>query len=276
MSYKDILVYADASKAAPVRFDVAAALATKYKAHLTALHVQLAPYVPVDFGAGVPAALIEWQEKFMTEQAEAAKQEVAAAQRRSGQEIEYRLVKGEMSPTALLHARYADLVVVSQSGQSAEEMTPADELPEMLVMGSGRPTLVVPRYGKFPTLGERVLVAWSRTRESTRAVHDALPFLIRAKSVTVMEVNPQDRNAPHIAGADIALHLARHNVKAEVASTTASEIEVGDAILSRAADLGADMLVMGAYGHSRMREYAFGGVTKHLLDHMTVPVLMSH
>lgn len=276
MGYKDILVYADASKAAPVRLDVAATLAAKYKAHLTALHVQLAPYVPVDFGAGVPAALIEWQEKFMAEQAEKARQEVTAAQRRSGQEIEYRLVKGDITPTALLHARYADLVVVSQGGTSAEEMTPADELPEALVMGSGRPTLIVPRYGKFATLGERVLVAWSRTRESTRAVHDSLPFLMRAKAVTVMEVNPKDRDAPHIAGADIALHLARHNVKADVASTTAGDIDVGDAILSRAADLGADMLVMGGYGHSRMREYAFGGVTKHILDHMTVPVLMAH
>lgn len=276
MGYKDILVYADASKAAPVRLDVAALVAATFKAHLTALHVQLAPYVPVDFGAGVPAALLEWQEKFMTENAENARDAVAAAQRRSGQDIEYRLIKGEIVPAALLHARYADLVVVSQSGQSAEEMSPADDLPETLVMGSGRPTLVVPRYGKFPKLGERVLVAWSRTRESTRAVHDSLPFLIRAKSVTVMEVNPKHQDAPHIAGADIALHLARHNVKAEVASTTASDIEVGDAILSRAADLGADMLVMGAYGHSRMREYAFGGVTKHILDHMTVPVLMSH
>lgn len=276
MTYKDILVYADGGKAAPARLDVAAALATKHKAHLTALHVQLAPYVPVDFGAGVPAALIEWQEKFMVEQADLAKQAVAAAQRRTGCDIEYRLVKGEMAPTALLHARYADLVVVSQSGMTAEEMSTADELPETLVMGSGRPTLVVPRYGKFPTLGERVLVAWSRTRESTRAVHDALPILRQAKTVTVMEVNPKDQDVPHIAGADIAQHLARHDVKADVASTTAGDIDVGDAILSRAADLGADMLVMGAYGHSRMREYAFGGVTRHILQHMTVPVLMSH
>lgn len=275
MAYKDILVYADGSKAAPVRLDVAAALAAKYKAHLTALHVQLAPYVPVDFGAGVPAALIEWQEKFMTEQAENAKEQVAAAQRRSGQEIEYRLVKGEMAPVALLHARYADLAVVSQAGLTSEELTAADELPETLVMGSGRPTLIVPRYGKFASMGERVLVAWSRTRESTRAVHDALPLLTRAKAVTVMEVNPGKDDA-HIAGADIALHLARHGVKAEVASTTASDIEVGDAILSRAADLGADLLVMGAYGHSRLREFAFGGVTLHILKHMTVPVLMSH
>jgi nucleotide-binding universal stress UspA family protein len=119
------------------------------------------------------------------------------------------------------------------------------------------------------------VIAWKCTAEASRAVHDALPILVRAKSVTVMEVNPPAGRAPHIAGTDIAAHLARHGVRVEVSPTTAAEIGVGDAILSRAADLGADMIVMGAYGHSRLREFVFGGVTLHLLRHMTVPVLMS-
>src|SRR5262249_44560338 len=123
------------------------------------------------------------------------------------------------------------------------------------------------------TVGERVLVAWAHSREATRAVHDALPLLKLAKSVTVMEVNPEP---DHLGGADIALHLTRHGVKAEVASTTSGDINNGDAILSRAADLTADLLVMGGYGHSRLREFAFGGVTRHILEHMTLPVLMSH
>jgi nucleotide-binding universal stress UspA family protein len=125
-------------------------------------------------------------------------------------------------------------------------------------------------------VGERVLVAWNGTRESTRAVHDALPMLVRAHSVAVMEVNPKPDETPRIAGADMATHLARHGVRAEVSSIVADEIDVGDAILSRGADLGADLVVMGAYGHSRLREFAFGGVTRHVFKHMTVPVLMSH
>ncbi len=276
MAYKDILVYADGTKAATARFDVATSLAANHGAHLTALHVRALPFVPADFGAGVPPMVIEWQERAADEMAEQAKKAVDDASRRSGRSIEWRLVRGEIGPVALLHSRYADLVVVSQGASDVTEASLADELPEALVMGSGRPTLVVPRYGQYPTVGERVLVAWSRTREATRAVHDALPLLTRAKSVTVMEVNPKEGEAPHIPGVDIATHLARLGVKAEASSTVAEDIDVGDAILSRLADLGADLLVMGGYGHSRLREYTFGGVTLHILKHMTVPVLMSH
>ena len=270
MAYKDILVYADANKSAITRFDVAATLAAAHKTHLAALHVSVPPFIPMDGGLAMSPSLIEWQEEFQSQQTEKAKQAVDAAKRRTGQDMEWRAARGDMIDTTLLHCRYADLAVVSQSGAENDEPLDADELPEAIVMGAGRPALIVPRYGKFDTVGDRVLVAWNRTRESTRAVHDALPILMRAKSVTVMEVNPDRGGAPHIAGADIARHLARHGVKAEVSSTTAGDIDVGDIILARAADLGADLLVMGAYGHSRLREFTLGGVTRHLLDRKSV------
>jgi nucleotide-binding universal stress UspA family protein len=276
MTYKDILVYADAAKAAEARLDVAAKLAADHGAHLVALHVAVPPYIFVDAGMVVPPGVIEWQEQYQEQQTAAARKAVDAATRRSGQEMEWRVDRGDVVDVALLHSRYADVVVVSQSGAEEGEDAEADLLPEAIVMGAGRPALVVPRFGRFPKLGENVLVAWNRTREATRAVHDALPILIRAKAVTVMEVNPRATGTPHIPGADIATHLARHGVKAEVTAVTGADIEVGDMILSRIVDLGADMLVMGAYGHSRLREFAFGGVTRHLLQHMTVPVLMSH
>jgi nucleotide-binding universal stress UspA family protein len=276
MSYKDIVVYADANKSAAARFDVAASLAAAHGAHLTAVHVSVPPYVPMDGGVAMPAALIEWQEEFQRQQTEAAKQAVEAARRRTGAAIEWRAARGDMAAIMQLQARYADLAVVSQTGAEEDEPQDADILPEALAMGSGRPVLIVPRFGKFAKVGERVLVAWNRTREAARAVHDALPLLIKAKSVTVMEVNPKHGETPHIAGADIALHLARHGAKAEVSSAVAGDIEVGDMILARAADLSADLLVMGAYGHSRLREFALGGATRQALGSMTLPVLMSH
>jgi nucleotide-binding universal stress UspA family protein len=277
MAYKDILVYADAAKSVSVRLDVAASLAAKHKAHLTALHVLEPPYVPAAVvEGGLTPALLGWQQNVVRERADAAKKAVEAARRRSGEDIEWRAVDGETIATVLLHARYADLVVVSQSGGNDEDMVVGDNLPEEILMSGGRPEVIVPRYGAFATVGERVLIAWNRSREAARAVHDALPLLVTAKSVTVMEVNPERQREPHLAGADIALHLARHGVKAEVASTTARNIDVSDVILSRAADLGIDLLVIGGYGHSRLREYTFGGVTRHILDHMTIPVLMSH
>jgi nucleotide-binding universal stress UspA family protein len=276
MTYKDILVYADGSKAAKARFDVACSLAASHAAHLTALHVRALPFVPADVGGGVPAMVIDWQEQAADELAKQAQQVVDEAGRRNGQAIEWRLVRGDTGPVTLLHSRYADLVVVSQSATELADASTGDELPEALVMGSGRPALIVPRYGEYPVVGERVLIAWNRTREATRAVHDALPLLTRAKSVTIMEVNPARGEAAHIPGADIATHLARLGIRVEVSSTAAADIDVGDVILSRLSDIGADLLVMGAYGHSRLREYAFGGVTLHIMKHMTVPVLMSH
>ncbi len=274
MNYRDILVYADADATTAATFDVAAALASAHDSHLAALHVSMPIYVAGDVVGPVPASVIEWQERHGEDRAAAARTAVDAVRIRSGRDIEWRRSRGDLIATAVLHARYADLAVVSQAGDEGPSV--AGALPEALAMGSGRPVLVVPRYGRFPTLGERVLLAWRRTRESTRAVHDALPILARAKSVTVMEVNPESAEASHIAGADIARHLARHGVRAIVHATTADEIGVGDVILSRAADHGSDLIVMGAYGHSRLREFAFGGVTRHLLAHMTVPVLMSH
>lgn len=276
MAYKDILVYADAGEAAAACLDVATMLASAHKAHLTALHVIAPPFVPMDVTGGVPAQLLDWQEEVARQRAGAAEKEVRAAERRSGLKIEWRKVHGDVPATLLLHTRYADLVIASQGSDDDETPAGIGDLAEIIVMGAGRPTLAVPRRGKFLTVGERVLVAWSRTQEATRALHDALPILVRAKSVTVMEVNPRHGETPHIAGADIAAHLARHGVKVEVSSMTAGDMEVAEAILSRVTDLGADLVVMGAYGHSRLREFAFGGVTLHMLRHMTVPVLMSH
>jgi nucleotide-binding universal stress UspA family protein len=145
-------------------------------------------------------------------------------------------------------------------------------------MGAGRPVLIVPYVGTFKTLGQRVLVAWNASREATRAVNDALPLLERASSVRVLSVNPRRGIAGHgpIAGADMSLHLARHGVRVEAAAVNTDDVRVDDMLLSQAADAGADLIVMGAYGHSRLGEYVLGGATRHLLRQITVPVFMSH
>jgi nucleotide-binding universal stress UspA family protein len=175
------------------------------------------------------------------------------------------------------HARHADLTILSQA--DPEEMSALrGQFTADVLMGSGRPAIVIPYIGPAPTLGQRILIAWDGGREATRAVNDALPLLKRAQAVTVLSVNPDvssngDRRDP---GADISLHLARHGVNVTAARTVAREISVGDVILADIADNGIDLLVMGAYGHSRLRELVLGGVTRHLLEHMTAPVLMSH
>jgi nucleotide-binding universal stress UspA family protein len=154
----------------------------------------------------------------------------------------------------------------------------ASDFAEELVLSAGRPVLLIPYAGHFPEVGRRVLVAWNAGREAARAVTDALPLLARASIVQVVAFDPRKGGADHgdIPGADIALLLARHGVKVSIAQQQSKEVDVGNQILSRAADMQSDLIVMGAYGHSRLRELVLGGVTRTLLDTMTVPVLMSH
>jgi nucleotide-binding universal stress UspA family protein len=271
MGYKEILTYVEARPASRTALERAARIADAHDAHLVALHVIEPPVVTADMTLGRPIEFIEWQEEATRKRADQAKQYAIEIGKSSGRQIEWREPRGALDETALLYSRYADLIVVSQSGDGA-----VGNLPELFVMGSGRPTLVVPHHGSFTRPLERILVAWNRTREATRALHDSVPLLVAAKSVTVMEVTPKRGIGGHIAGADIAQHLARHGVKVTVSSTTAEDMQVGDVILSRAADFGADCIVMGAYGHSRLREFAFGGATRQILETMTVPVLMAH
>jgi nucleotide-binding universal stress UspA family protein len=195
---------------------------------------------------------------------------------RNGIAGEWRLVEGSPSGTVALHARYADLTIVGQPNR--DEPQDADAITVTTVMTSGRPVLAIPFAGDFPTLGERVLIAWNASREAARALNDALPLLGNAIQVTVLAINPQRGVGGHgdVPAADIALHLTRHGVKAEAAHTVARDIADGEALLSYAADIGADLIVAGAYGHSRARELVFGGVTRTLIAEMTAPVLLSH
>ena len=136
----------------------------------------------------------------------------------------------------------------------------------------------MPYVGDFSTLGEHVLVAWDETREATRALNDALPLIEDAKSVTVMTVVPHEKEAErlHAPLRRVVGHLERHGLPVRAEESMRGDMAVSDLLLSRAADLGADMIVAGAYHHSQLREALVGGVSRDLLRHMTVPVLMSH
>lgn len=275
MGLKDLLVHVDNDPACGTRLDVAVALAAKHGAHLTGLHVLKEAPLPGYVEIELPPSLREDSRRRQEELARQAAERFHERARRRGIRGEWRLERGDVRGTMKLHARYADLTVVGQGRDLGDAPSDLAFLPEELALGVGRPVLVVPRYGTFETVGERVLIAWNGSREATRAVHDALPLLTRATKVTVLSIDPHDPGS-RVPSADITLHLARHAVSAEADSTVALDIAVGDVLLSRAADLGADLIVMGAYGHSRVREMVLGGATRSILRQMTVPVLMSH
>jgi len=180
-----------------------------------------------------------------------------------------------LSSDVAVHAYYADLVVIARPESPGQTAGPPG-LAESLVLSSGRPIIVFPPRGKVSRL-RRILVAWNATRESIRAVGDALPLLVKAEAVEILVVDHQRHPEGHgeEPGADIARHLARHGAQVQVRRLSSGGKAVGRLLLSQAAAFGADLLVMGAYGHTQLREWMFGGVTRTVLYEADLPVLMS-
>jgi len=273
MAYKDILVHMGGSAYAE-RARVACQLAEVHGAHVVGLHVTQPPDVPPYVEAQLTAEVLRAQERFSDEdraQSKAAFDDVIKGFTLS---TEWRAVEGDAVEAVELHGRHADLVVLGQTDPDSPATVNLD-IAGRLVLSLGRPVLAVPYVGRYETVGKRVLVAWDGSRTAARALGDALPILQRAEAVSVLSLNA-DENHAAMAGVDIAVHLARHDVTVEAQHLRGGDIGAGAALLSRAADFGADMLVMGAYGHARWRELVLGGVTEHMLDHMTLPVFMSH
>jgi len=283
MPFKDLLVHVDGSEPGRRRVDFAMTMARLHDARLTGLYtLDLIPTIEtLARGYGDQLEFVESYavlRKQAIERAERVEAEFREGLRREGIAGEWRFLESLPAETVALHARYADLAIVGQIDPEKPPPVNAARIPEEVLFASGRPVLVIPYAGRFNAACENVLLAWTATREAARAFNDALPLLAQAKKVTVLTINPE-RVAdvePGIPAADIAHHLAQHGIVTEAATTVADEISTGDALLNYASDHGDDLIVMGAYGHSRAREFILGGVTRQMLRQMTVPVLMSH
>jgi nucleotide-binding universal stress UspA family protein len=280
MDWKTILVQLSNPRRTDMLLGVASRIAERSNAHLIGFNVSHAlahaPVTPTLLG---PEDFEAFQ-AIDDEEAERLKAAFDEATHNRSFVAEWRNVElvGMDPITAIVeHGRAADLIVASQSDPDWE-MSGFFDAPERLALESGRPVLVVPYAGTFGEIGKRIMVAWSGKREGARAVFDALPLLKTADAVTLLCVVGADADGEsgQLPGAGIAASLARHDVKVTIQKTVADEIGVADEVLARLADQGSDLLVMGAYGHSRLREMVFGGVTRHILRHMTVPTLMSH
>ena len=303
MWLKDILVCLDPSDAGEARLRLAAGLASEHHAHLSAACIlpertadaeiaehdglgfhaphESAEVAPGSLVAGIPVPAAppaakgdyaRWLE--LTDLLQQRFRETLQLDGISGGD--WQLFGEGESEDLLSAARAADLVIYPQ--RSAEHPLPSGFTPEDLVLAAGRPVLVMPYRADVATLGRRVLVAWDGSREAARAAHDALPLLRKAKQVTVLTVGGREADFERCrSGLErMRSNYERHGVAARVEETVRGDLAVADVLLSRAADFDADLIVAGAYHHSQLREALFGGVTRALLDHMTVPVLMSH
>ena len=280
MSFKTILVALNDVSRAETLIPAAVQLADKDEAHLIGLYVIPAPRVYAAMSAHTAPVVLDEAKKFFEEREEKMRAAFEDASKRDGINYEWRKVEADTSnitDMVILHGMQADVIVASQFNDTAADGVEEDFC-ERIVMESGRPVLLVPCRGTFNTIGTNVIVGWNATREASRAIFDAMPILERSKSTRLIWVDPEADGAKsgNLPGAEMAVTLARHGIKATAEAMPTNGLGSGIALLNRAADLGADLIVMGAYGHSRLREFVFGGATRTLLSDMTVPVLMSH
>ena len=279
-AYQTILVQVDQSAESQSRCGIAIELAREFAAQLVGVYLDDAPEITPSIASLLPDGTVAEHLRKAGEvqhAAEDAFRQACGAARLT--DIEWRAPSGPPIDAAVAHGRCADLVVVGQPGP-AEGSTFSAQMVAAVLMETGRPILVVPYVGAPARIGTHVLVAWDGGREASRALADAMPVLVRAKRVTVGCVDPgaQARGADGAARERLAGYLHRHGVTAHVETDNLgeSDLVVGDWLLSRVADLGCDLIVMGGYGHPRWRERILGGATQVLLSTMTVPVLMSH
>lgn len=279
MSYKTILVHVDQSRHAAARIKIAADMAIADNAHLIgAAMTGISRFFYQESAIDLTRTVIANQVEALYDRANQALAQFDAIARQMGVlSHEKRLVNDEPESSLSLQARYCDLVVISQADRDEPAAGVVADLPEYVMLNCARPVLIVPFAGRFDHVGNNALIAWDGSMEATRAVTNAIPLLKRAKNVTIALFNPTAQFDVHgeQPGADIALFLARHDIKVEIAQQH-TEIDIGNALLSLAADIRSDLIVMGGYGHTRFRELLLGGVTKTVLKTMTVPVLMSH
>lgn len=273
---KDIVVNLGLGDRDPAS-EFAVSLAETFEAHLLGVAFAYEPVIPGSVMGGIPPEFIEAQRTESDKKARAAIERFNAAAKRSSLSSESRVVTASISSAAEQLGRITrrfDLAVVGQPDR--ETGMPEEVVDEGVLFESGRPVVFVPYIFKGPAKLDRVMVCWDGSRAATRAIADALPLMKKAKQVEVVIVATGRPKSDEVPGADLGQHLARHGLKVEVKRITSPDIDVPSTILSYAADSSADLIVMGGYGHSRLREFVLGGVTRGLLESMTVPVLMSH
>lgn len=281
MAFRSILVNLDNGKHARARIAAAAALAIEHDAHLVGLASTGWVLVPADINGSL--GLGAYQAAAMRELQEIAQSCVndfrQQVERLGVLSHEERIEIGYPADAMPRAARYCDLAVVTQTDPDDDYVLRTPHLAEDVLLQSGRPLLVLPYAGERTAApANRILVGWNGSREAARAMQDALPLLCKAASVEVAVFEtPEDVDVEHgdVPGADIGLWLARHGVKVDV-RYVATGISAGEALLSHAADMGAELIVAGGYGHARLREAVLGGVTRTLLRSAPVPVLLSH
>jgi nucleotide-binding universal stress UspA family protein len=274
---KDVVVNLSVGEKAGPAGDYAVSVAAAFDAHLAGIAFLYDPIVPVSGAGYIPAEVIETQERDNEAATKAALDRFTAASARAGLTAEPLTLSASFAGVGEQFGRIARRFDLSIVGQAEPETSAVEDvIAESALFESGRPVIIVPYIQKAAFKLDNVMLCWDGSRTAARAIADAMPLLDRAGRVEVVIVANERGKKDEIEGADMGAHLARHGLNVEVNRTALGDIDVADVILSHAADAGTDFIVMGGYGHSRLREFVLGGVTRSIFRSMTVPVLMSH
>ena len=274
---KDLVVNLSVGERPSPASDYAVSVAATFDAHLAGIAFLYDPIVPVSGAGYIPAEVIESQERDNQAATKAALDRFAAATDRAGVTAEPLTLSASFAGVGEQFGRIARRFDLSIVWQAEPEASAAEEMiAEAALFESGRPVIIVPYIQKAPLKLDRVMLCWDGSRAATRAIADAMPLLDRAGRVEIVIIANEHGKQDEIEGADMGAHLARHGLNVEVKRTVLGDIDVADVILSHAAEAGSDFIVMGGYGHSRLREFVLGGVTRSIFRSMTAPVLMSH
>ena len=273
MAIKDILVHIDHRERSETILRIAIALAQELGSHLAAIYIKNPIEYPVYADVTIPQSVFDQAEEFEQEKLEAAKSMFERIVQGQQIPVEWKQEDGRTVDKLIEQSAYSDLLIVSQATPSSHGDID-ENVADRVVLESGRPILVIPECVTDSLKLSRLVVAWNGKKEAVRAVHDAMPLLERAGQVSIVSVKASpDEDIPC---ADVAKHLARHGVNVEVEQPDQDIVDVGHWLQSQIDANKADLVVMGAYGHSRYAEMIFGGVTRHMLRNMSIPCLMSH
>lgn len=277
MPIKDILTVLDLAGDQPAA-KYALEFGRVHDAHVTGLAVSFEPVVPAFAAAPMPVDYLQAAHDQAIAAAKDAKDQFDEFARLAGVKSESRLAEiltGGPLDSVLAHCRPTDLVVIGQSNPDKPE--PMRELLiETILFESGVPVLLVPYIGSKSFEPNNVLIGWDGSSTATRAIHASIPVLEKADKVTVLVIEKKANSEAGQPGAEVANYLARHNMNVTIDVVSNPQTGVADTVLNYVTDNNNDLVVMGGYGHSRMREFLFGGATREILEAMTVPVLMAH
>lgn len=279
MAIKDILVHLNGTDSGQAVVDAAVSLAAKHNARLIGVYAGVPYDMPTYVIAQLPADVIQAHQAHVEEAVKKTAEMFEKTCTANGISHDYR--EGDwrepVDNVVNLHARYADFVMIAQPGPNSA-VAHAREVVDRIVLGAGAGVMVVPPKSAKESIGERILVGWDGGMHAARAIRDALPLLEAASEVKVLCVDPKPGRGGlgDLPGADLSAYLASHGVKAEADHRSSVGGDVGSTILNDSADFGADLIVTGGYGHSRLGELLLGGVTDTLIEQSAVPVFMSH